>query len=150
METQIYAVREGDRRNSVYHQVKGIQKVVYESPTKQRIVFQRGEIELSVVGNELTVSSRVYLPEEKSFVTNEFKKLIPNFSYLNGTKNDIVQRFADLTLGAEMERQEIALKQNLQTYFGRQLIFEKRRRDLEKLAQFSRSMEGREFGSAAS
>lgn len=140
METQIYAVREGDRRNTIYHQVKGIQKVIYESPTSERIIFNNGEIDLVVIGNELTVSSKVYLPEGKTKTTNEYKKTIPNLSYLNGTKNDIIQRFTENTLGAEMERQEIALKQRLDAYFGRQFIFEKRRRDLEKLAQFANSV----------
>jgi hypothetical protein len=49
-----------------------------------------------------------------------------------------------------MKREEIEMKKNLDAYFGRQLIFEKRRRDLEKLMQFTNSMQGKEFGSAAS
>jgi hypothetical protein len=150
METQVYAVREGDRRNTIYHQVKGIQKVIYESPTSERIIFNNGEIDLVVVGNELTVSSKVYLPEGKSKITNEYKKIIPNLSYLDGTKNDIIQKFTDKTLGVEMERQQIALQQNLKDYMDRLTFERKRKMDLERLAQFSRSMEGKEFGSAAS
>ncbi len=115
METTVYANRMLPRESPLYSQVRSIKKIVYDSPLVQRIIFETGEIELNISGNQLNIYTRQYLPNGTFQITRQVSKNIGGNNaadLLNRAKKDIVQRVTDL----EMKSRDKSLESSLRNY----------------------------------
>lgn len=116
MESTLYACRTEGRTNLVYHRMHSVKKII-SAPSLERIVFDNGEIELSVCKNKLQVCSKKYLPNGKVKVTKKItNSLLPGYAprmALNKSKNDILQRIVNL----EIESHEKQIRDDLSEYF---------------------------------
>ncbi|MCK9567967.1 hypothetical protein M0R72_03350 [Candidatus Pacearchaeota archaeon] len=111
METRIYATRKGNFQNSVYHLVDAIKKIE-DSDYSTRIIFQNGEIDISVFDNMITYSSKRYSSSGIQEVNRFTKKLIPSYhptSAIVNAKKCILQRVINLTVGKNAEMIEFNL-----------------------------------------
>jgi hypothetical protein len=126
-ETLVY-VTIGNKGNAVYHKLNSIEKIVYESPLDQKIIFSNGEIELRVLGNQLRISSKSYSANGEARITNQIVKQLGSAytpeSALTRAKNDIIQRVTNL----EMNAQEMKVKQEMNDYLNNYLDSLNRRR----------------------
>jgi len=96
METHVYAV---NREMSVWHKVPEVKKIIYDGLT-QKILFENGEINLSINGENLNVSSLNYSNPEKNYQNSH--KLIKNYhpsSALSNARNSILQHLINKTFG---------------------------------------------------
>ena len=133
METSVYANRIGSKESPLYCKVNSIKNVAYDSPLVQRIIFENGEIELSVIGNELNISSKQYLGSNNSRVSHKIVKRIAegydSRKALYNAKNSIIKRVADLEMGIR----EINTNNALYDYFRKEMENKKNREELELL-----------------
>ena len=118
METNVYANRMLPRESPLYSQVRSIKKIVYDSPLVQRIIFETGEIELNISGNQLNIYTKRYLPDGSLQITRNLPKAIGGnnaVDLLNRAKRDIVQRVTDL----EMRSRDKSLESSLGNYLNK-------------------------------
>jgi len=111
METRVYATRKGNFQNPVYHLVDAIKKIE-DSDYSTRIIFQNGEIDISVFDNMITYSSKRYSSKGVQEVNRFTKKLMPSYhptSAIVNAKKCILQRVVDLTVGKNAEMVEFNL-----------------------------------------
>ena len=106
------------RESPLYSQVRSIKKIVYDSPLVQRIIFETGEIELNISGNQLNIYTKRYLPDGSLQITRNLPKAIGGNNaadLLNRAKRDIVQRVIDL----EMRSRDKSLESSLGNYLNK-------------------------------
>ncbi len=110
METQVYAV---NREGSVWHKVPEVKKIIYDGLT-QKILFEAGEINLSIDGENLNVSSVSYSNPEKNYQNSH--KLIKNYhpsAALYNARNSILQHLVNKTFGEKYSLLEKDLRKFL-------------------------------------
>ena len=120
------------RESPLYSQVRSIKKIVYDSPLVQRIIFETGEIELNISGNQLNIYTKRYLPDGSLQITRNLPKVIGGnnaVDLLNRAKRDIVQRVTDL----EMRSRDAKIYQNIFEYFKKQIEINQKKKYLEDL-----------------
>jgi hypothetical protein len=96
METQVYAI---NKDGSVWHRVPEVKKIIYDGLT-QKILFENGEIILSIVGEKLEVSSISYSNPERNYQNshNLIKSYNPSAALYNA-RNSILQHLINKTFG---------------------------------------------------
>ncbi|MEK6826937.1 MAG: hypothetical protein AABX99_00435 [Nanoarchaeota archaeon] len=132
METQVYSHRMLPKESPLYSRVDSIKKIVYDSPLVQRIVFEKGEIELNLSGNLLNIFTKLYAPDGSSQVTRYVPKYIGGNDakqMLNRAREDIVQRVTDL----EMRNRDNEIDLEVLEYIRKQKEANEKRRRLEAM-----------------
>jgi hypothetical protein len=133
MGIDVYAQREGDRKNSIYHTLERVKGII-SNPFSSRIIFSNGEIELVASQDELRIYSKQYLSNGETVVTHEIvKDLTPGYDSqkaLNKAKKDILQRVVSL----EMKLREKEALSQIQNHL--ELKFEKSKKQKVKIISF--------------
>jgi hypothetical protein len=96
METQVYAI---NKNGSVWHRVPEVKKIIYDGLT-QKILFENGEINLSIDGENLNVSSLSYSNPGRNYQNSH--KLMKNYhpsAALYNARNSILQHLINKTFG---------------------------------------------------
>jgi hypothetical protein len=120
-EVNVYAMRIGNKNNSVYHKLESVKKIISDGYS-ERIIFDNGEIELTASQNELIISSKHYLSTGESVTTSQIvKNLIAGYnpqSALKRAKIGILQRVVNLEMRAREEETAKEMRNHLKLEYG--------------------------------
>ena len=122
METNVYATRMGIKESPVCSLVNSVKRIVYDSPLVQRIIFDKGEIELKVSETELSIYSKSYSSNGETKITKQIvKQLRKGYdpeSALTRAKIDILQRVANLELKTRDEETARCMRLRLKLMYS--------------------------------